>query len=48
MQELQARTKRFQCENDQMRAQVEKSRHLEKDVLDDDRAKYSIARNKGK
>ena len=38
----------MQCENDQLWAQVEKSRDLGKDVRDGDRDEYPIARNKGK
>ena len=48
MQELQAHAERLQHENDQLRAQVEESRDLGKDVRDDDRVEYPIARNKGK
>ena len=48
MQELRGHVERLQCENDQLRAQVEKSRELGRDVRDDDRAEQPIARNKGK
>ena len=48
MQELQVRDERLQRDNDQLRAQVEESCDLGKDVRDDDRVEYPIARNKGK
>ena len=48
MQELQARTKRLQRENDQLRSQVEKSLELGKDVRDGDPVEHIVVRNKGK
>ena len=48
MQELQARAERLQRENDQLRAQLEKSCELGNDVRDGDRVEHPIARNKGK
>ena len=48
MQELQGRVERLQRKNDQLGAQVEKSRELGRDVQDGNRAKYPIAHNKGK
>ena len=48
MQELQAHVERLQRENDQLRALVDKSRDLGKDVQDGDRAEHPIACNKGK
>ena len=48
MQELQARAKRLQCENDQLWFQVEKSLELGKDVRDGDRAEHPMVHNKGK
>ena len=48
MKELQGHVKRLQWENDQLRAQIEKSPYMGKDVLDGDQAAYSITRNKGK
>ena len=48
MQELQDRAERLQRKNDQLRAQVEKSRERGRDVQDGDRAEHPIARNKGK
>ena len=48
MQELQGRAKLLQSENDQLLAQVEKSRELGRDVQDGDRVEHPITRNKGK
>ena len=48
MQELQARVGRLQSENDHLRAQVEESRDLGKDVQDGDSAKHPIVCNIGK
>ena len=48
MKELQAHAKRLQTKNDQLRAQMEKSRELGKDVLDNGRVMRLIARNRGK
>ena len=48
MKELQGHAERLQGENDQLRAQIEKSRDLGKDVRDSGRAVHPIARNRGK
>ena len=48
MQELQARVKSLQRENDQLQAQVEKNCELGKDVRDGDHAEHPIACNKEK
>ena len=48
MHELQARVERLQHENDQLRAQVEKSLQLRRDMRDGDRVEHPVARNKGK
>ena len=48
MKELQGHIERLQRENDQMRAQIEKSRDLGKDVRDSSRAAHPTAHNKGK
>ena len=48
IQDLQGSVELLQHKNDQLRAQVEKSRELGRDVQDGDRAKHPIARNKGK
>ena len=48
MKELQGHVERLQWENDQLRAQIEKSRNLGKDVRDNGRAVHPIASNKGK
>ena len=48
MQELQARVERLQCENNQLRSQVEKILKLGKDVRDCDRAGHLVVPNKGK
>ena len=48
MQELQCRAECLQRENDQLWAQVEKSRKLGRDVQDGDHFEHPIARNKGK
>ena len=48
MKELQGHVERLQHENDQLRAQIEKSRDLGKDVQDNGRAMHPIARNRGK
>ena len=48
MMELQAHAKRLQRENDQLRAQMEKSRDLGNEVRDSGRAGYLITHNKGK
>ena len=48
MQELHARVKRLQSENDQLQSQVEKSLKLGKDVREGDRAEPPIVHNKGK
>ena len=48
MKELQAHAERLRQENDQLRAQIEKSRDLRKDVPDNDRVVHMISRNRGK
>ena len=48
MKELQGHAERLQCENDQLRAQIEKSRNLGKYVRDSGRVVHQITRNKGK
>ena len=48
MQELQGHAKCLQHENYQLRAQVEKSCKLGRDVRDDNHDKHPIARYKGK
>ena len=48
MKELQGHVERLQGENDQLRAQIEKRRNLEKDVRDNGRAALPTSRNKGK
>ena len=47
MKELQSHAKRLQRENDQLRAQIEKSRDLGKDVRDSSRVVHLIALNRG-
>ena len=46
--EMQGHVKLLQMENDQLQAQLEKSRDLGKDVRDGDRAGHLITHNKGK
>ena len=48
MKELQGHAKHLQCENDQLRAQIEKSHDLGKDVRDSNQTMHLIARNRGK
>ena len=48
MKELQGHAEQLQRENDQLGAQMEKSRNLGKYVRDGDKAMYQITRNKGK
>ena len=48
MKELQGHAKRLQRENDQLQAQIEKSRDLGKDVGDGGRAAHLLTHNKGK
>ena len=48
MKELQKQAECFQRENDQLWAQIEKSRDLGKDIRDNDRTAYLVALNKGK
>ena len=48
MKELQGHAERLQRENDQLQAQMEKSRDLGKDVRDGNQAAYLITCNKGK
>ena len=48
MKELQEHAERLQQENDQLPAQMKKSRYLGNEVQDSDRAAYPITRNKGK
>ena len=49
MREFKDRTERLQRKNDCLQAQVEERRNLgERDVKDNDQAKHSTARDKGK
>ena len=48
MKELQGQVECLRRENDQLRAQFEKSRDLGKDVRDSSRAEQPIAHDKGK
>ena len=48
IKELKARSERFQQENDKLQVQIEKSRDLGKDALDNSRAVRSIPLNRGK
>ena len=48
MKKLQGHSERLQRENDQLRAQIEKSHDLRKDVHDNDLVMHPIARNRGK
>ena len=48
MKKLKAHAELLQCQNDQLRSQVEKSLELGKDVQDGDRVEHHIVRNKGK
>ena len=48
MKELQGHAEYLQRENDQLRAQIEKTRDHGKDVRDSGRAALPTARNKGK
>ena len=48
MQELQARAKRLQRENDQLQSQVEKSLEVGKDVRVGVHVEHPVVHNKGK
>ena len=48
MKDLQGHAECLQRENDQLRAQIEKSHFLGKDVRDNGQVVHPIARNKGK
>ena len=48
MMELQGHVEHLQCENNQLQAQIEKSRDLGKDVRDNGQAVHQIACNRGK
>ena len=48
MKELQGQAERLWCDNDQLRAEIEKSHNLGKDMRDSDFDAQPIARDKGK